>query len=504
MDRSDGGTGTRGGRLLVTGEALALVTRARRWTRNELAEAVERERSRLASVGALKGSVRCVAFDAHPTHESVVRLLALFDAGVCAAPLHPRMSAADRARRLACLAPVADLDTEEVRVRGKGGESEDGVGGEVRWRRRPAAAARQESATRSVDPTADASPQAILFTSGSSGVPRAVELSRGAFRAAAASSADHLGWEPDDRWLCCLPLAHVGGLSIVVRCMLAGRPIVLTGGFEPATVARMMDEEQVTLASFVPTMLHQLFAAEPAWRPPASLRAVLLGGAAAGARLWEEIGRRGVPALATYGMTETCAQVATGTPEDPRRLVPLRGISLRIVEGRIEVGGPTLCTAVGEMCRAGEVGDRAPRVDHSDLPNPWTPDGYLRTADLGRLEDGVLRVLGRADDVIVTGGENVMPGKVEEVLERHPAVRRALVFGVRDEEWGALVAVAIEARSRDARPTIGELRAWLEPRLAAFERPRRLAWVEALPRTATGKLDRAAAKQDFRDRLEAL
>lgn len=488
----------------MTGEALALVTRSRRWTRDELAEAVELERSRLASIGALEDSVRCVAFDAHPTHESVVRLLALFAAGVCAAPLHPRMSAADRARRLACLAPVADLDSDEVRIPAKGEGSEDRVGEEVRWRRRPGAAARQESATGSVAPPADASPQAILFTSGSSGAPRAVELSRGAFRAAAAASADHLGWEPDDRWLCCLPLAHVGGLSIVVRCMLAGRPIVLAGGYEPATVTRMMDEEKVTLASFVPTMLHQLFAGEPAWRPPPSLRALLLGGAAAAARLWEEIDRRDVPALATYGMTETCAQVATGTPEDPRRLLPLRGVSLRIVEGRIEIGGPTLCTAVGEMPRVVGIGDDAEEGEEPGLTAPWTPDGYLRTADLGRLEDGALHVLGRADDVIVTGGENVMPGKVEEVLERHPAVRRALVFGVRDEEWGELVAAAIEAGCREARPTGGELRAWLEPRLAAFERPRRLAWVEALPRTATGKLDRTAAKQGFRDRLEAL
>ncbi len=483
----------------MTRDGLALVTPDRRWTAAELAEAVRSERARLASIGALTGSVRCVAFDAYPTHESIVRLLALFDARVCAAPLHPGISAEDREHRLRLLAPVHDLDTGDVHVAGSGEAPQADEDGFVRWRRRPGAAASPES-NAGAGEAADGEPQAILFTSGSSGSPRAVELSRGAFRAAAAASEAHLGWESDDRWLCCLPLAHVGGLSIVVRCMLAGRAIVLTGGFEPALVVRMIEEERVTLASFVPTMLHQLFAADPGWTPPSALRAALLGGAAAGGALWDEIVRRGFPALATYGMTETCAQVATATPDDPRRLVPLPGIPLRVVDRRIEIGGPTLCTAVGDVRRAERAGEGA----DSALADPWTPDGYLRTADRGRLEDGALRVLGRADDVIVTGGENVAPRTVEDVLERHPAVRRAVVFGVPDEEWGELVAVALEGSSTDVRPTAEELRAWLESRLAVFERPRRLAWVAALPETDTGKLDRTAARARIRDRLEVL
>lgn len=479
----------------MTGQELALVTRDRRWTREELSDAVRRERSRLASMGVQGGAVRCAAFDAHPSSESVIRLLALFQEGICVAPLHPRITGEERMRRLSCLAPVADLDAGEVYLPEENATSRDGAVETVRWRRRPGAASGPDVSSGSSDP-AGAEPQAILFTSGSTGAPRAVELSRGAFRAAAAASAEHLGWEPDDRWLCCLPLAHVGGLSIVVRCMLAERPIVLTGGFEPAIVARMIDEEGVTLASFVPTTLHRLFAAEPDWMPPPSLRAALLGGAAAGERLWREIERRGLPALATYGMTETCAQVATGTPQEPRRLVPLPGVRVRVVEGRIEVGGSTLCSAVGDLARP----DRADPV----IPGPWTADGYLRTADLGQMKGGVLRVLGRADDVIVTGGENVDPRTVEDAFEEHPAVRRAVVFGVPDEEWGELVAVALQGATPDARPTAGELRAWLESRLARFELPRRLAWVDSLPETATGKLDRAGARSEFGHRLEEL
>lgn len=483
----------------MTGDELALVTRDQRWTRDDLAAAVRRERSRLASMGALDGSVRCVAFDAHPSAESIVRLLALFDAGICAAPLHPRIAGDERTRRLDRLAPVADLDTGRLRLPDESEKSPGGAAGTARWHRRPGLAAGPES-VRGSGETAEGRPQAILFTSGSSGAPRAVELSRGAFRAAAAASAAHLGWEPDDRWLCCLPLAHVGGLSIVVRCVLAGRTIVLTGGFEPATVARMVDEERVTLASFVPTMLHQLFAAQPDWAPPSSLRAALLGGAAAGGGLWREIDGRGFPAVATYGMTESCAQVATGTPRDPRRLVPLPGIRVRIADGRIEVGGPTLCSAVAELAGA----DREDGADEAPVPEPWTPDGYFRTADLGRLDDGALCVLGRADDVIVTGGENVAPRRVEEVLERHPAVRRAVVFGVPDAEWGELVAVALQGSPRDSLPTPGELGVWLEARLAPFERPRRVVWVDSFPETATGKLERAGARERFLRRLEAL
>ena len=452
----------------MTDGRLALVTPERRWTAGQLSDAVARETERLDAAGVRDGSVDRVAFDAHATAESIVRLLALFEMGVCVAPQHPRIAAAERARRLEMLAPVLDLDAPGTRiVRGTAR-----AGGETRWSRRPGS-----------DP--GEAKQAILFTSGSSGTPRAVVLSRRAFRSAAEASGAHLGWEPDDRWLCCLPLAHVGGLSIVVRCTTAGRPIVLTGGFDPATIVRVVAEESVTLASFVPAMLHRLFEAKPDWRAPERLRVALLGGAAAGPGLWEEIGRRGLPALATYGMTESCAQIATGTPAHPRRLVPLPGVDVRVVDGRIEVGGPTLCTAVGET---------VPRQDDgvAGRPDPWTPDGYLRTADLGRMEDGVLTVMGRADDVIVTGGENVAPRGVESVLEEHPAVRRAVVFGLPDEQWGALVAAVLEPSPGTARPSAAELTEWLRPRLAGFERPRRLGWVEELPTTPSGKVDRAA------------
>lgn len=448
------------------GGRLSLVTDEGRWTWAELAAAVERERERLADRGALgSGSPARVAFDAHPTAESVIRLLALIEAGVCAVPLDPRLPTGARAERVRLLAPLFDLD---------GGSVIDGPG-DLQWSVRPGAV--------------DATPLATLFTSGSTGAPRAVELSRSAFRASAAASAAHLGWSPDDRWLCCLPLAHVGGLSIVIRCLIARRVVVLVAGFDASTIAARLQRDAVTLASFVPTMLRRLFEADGEWRAPASLRAVLVGGGPAGDELWEEIARRGLPALATYGMTETCAQIATARAEAPRRLIPLDGVRLRIDRDRIEVAGPTLCTRVG----GGERTDQC-----------WAPDGYLRTGDLGRLTDGALEVTGRADGVIITGGQNVVPFAVEAVLATHPAIRRAAVFGLPDDEWGELVGAALEESGVAPRPDADELRAWLASRLAPYERPRRVAWVQKLPESLSGKLDRTAARERWCRTMEVV
>lgn len=450
------------------GDRLGLLANHRRWTWAELAAAVGRERERLAGLGAGDARPGRAAFDAHPSAETVIRLLALVEAGICAVPLDPRLPASVRAERVRLLAPLFDLDAGTVIA------APSEVPG-LRWSPRPGAAG------------IDTTPLAILFTSGTTAPPRAVELSRSAFRASAAASAAHLGWEPDERWLCCLPLAHVGGLSILIRCLLGRRAIVLAGGFEAESIAAGLERNAVTLASFVPTMLRRLFERDPEWRAPASLRAALLGGGPAGAGLWSEIARRGFPALETYGMTETCGQVATARAGAARRLIPLDGVELRTPRGRIEVAGPTLCSRIG-------VG----AVDEGY----WTRDGFLRTGDLGRLADGAIEVTGRADETIITGGQNVEPGAVEAVLETHPAIRRAAVVGIPDDEWGELVGAVLEECGSAPRPEAADLRAWLASRLAPYERPRRVAWVRALPEGLTGKLDRAAARERWRRTME--
>jgi O-succinylbenzoic acid--CoA ligase len=324
----------------------------------------------------------------------------------------------------------------------------------------------------------------VLFTSGSTGRSKGVVLPHTAFAASASASAANLGWRDDDRWLCCLPLAHVGGLSILVRCLAARRTAVLDAApsFDPARVAKCIEFERITLVSLVPTMLVRLL--DAGWTPPPHLRAVLLGGAAASPALLGRAAERGVPVLATYGMTETCAQVATqphGTPPatDGRIGPPLPGAELRIHDGRIQVRGPMLFER------------------YLGAPTPIDRDGWFDTGDCGQLDAaGVLQVLGRADDTIITGGENVHPGEVEPAIAAHPAIAAACVFGIDDDTWGQIIGAAVLCREQREPAALAEdLAGFLAARLPAHKRPRRLAVLSALATGVTDKLDRRLIAQ---------
>jgi len=428
----------------------------------ELAERAEAEAARIPALAELGRSGARVGLVATSSVETVSRLFALVDAGVTVVPLHPRGTPGERLAQATAVGCRILLEPDGAVT--------------------PLAPPRGEEGAETLE--GPERPLAVLFTSGSTGAPRGVELSRRAFAAAAAASAERLGWRSDDRWLCVLPLAHVGGLSILVRCLLAARPVVLLPAFDPGEVAASIDRDGVTLASFVPTMVARLLEDRPDWRPPPRLRAVLLGGAAAGPGLWAKALERGLPLLETYGMTETCSQVATAVPgASPRTLRPLPGFEVRAREGRIEVRGPALFRRY------------LPEGVH---PEPFTPDGWFRTGDAGRIRnDGSLEPLGRADDAIVTGGENVAPAEVAAVLEAHPAVRRAAVVGLPDAVWGEIIAAALVCEPGVATPSEADLRAWLEPRLAGFRLPRRTAWVARLPETPSGKVDRAAIRRLF-------
>jgi len=299
----------------------------------------------------------------------------------------------------------------------------------------------------------------VLFTSGSTGPSRGVVLSRHALLANAEASAARLGWRDDDRWLVCLPLAHAGGLSIVIRCLLAEKPIVL-GDVSQIGAA--------TLASLVPAQLAQLLD-DPAWRPAPALRAVLLGGAAAVPALIDATVVRGVPVLPTYGLTETFGQVATArAPGQPP--VALRNVKLiagtREAPAPIRIRGPMLASRY---------------LDGT----PIAPE--LVTADLGFVDGDQLHVVGRADDVIISGGENVHPTQVEAVLAATPGVRAAAAFGVPDARWGQLVAVAISVETSFDRERA--LQRW-HAQLPPHARPRRLATLSVLPLLPSGKIDR--------------
>jgi o-succinylbenzoate---CoA ligase len=285
----------------------------------------------------------------------------------------------------------------------------------------------------------------IVHTSGTTGAPRPVHLTLENIQASAFGSAVALGLDPAERWLCPLPVSHVGGLMVLLRSAI----------YATTAVIGPPDTQDVTLASMVPTMLARLLDAPPT----PHLRAVLLGGAPADRALLTRARDAGWPVAPTYGLTEACSQVTVGEVGDVETSGrPLPGVTVALApDGEILVTGPTVAGG-----------------------------GTLRTGDLGRLDNrGRLIVTGRKADTIVSGGENVAPAEVEEVLRDHPAVADAGVFARPHPEWGEAVTARVVLR-RTA--TEGELREWAGQRLAGFKVPKTIEIADALPRTASGKL----------------
>jgi O-succinylbenzoic acid--CoA ligase len=317
----------------------------------------------------------------------------------------------------------------------------------------------------------------VVFTSGSTGRPKGVVLSRAAIAAATAASAAHLGASDDDRWLLALPLGHVAGVAVVARAHRGGRVPRLGTAHDLAA-------PEVTHASLVPTQLDQVLA-DPTWRPSPRLRVVLVGGAAAPPALLAAARARGVPVRTTYGMTETFGQIATADVDAPEpdgavgRLLP----GVAVVAGTATAPAPLVVRAPGLF------------TGYLDDPTPLGPAGFP-TRDLGYLRGDRLVVCGRADDVIITGGENVYPTEIEAALAAVPGVRAAAAVGVPDPRWGERVAAAVVVEA-------GVTAAHLEAATAgwpAHRRPRPLAIVAALPVLPSGKLDRQALAAYLRER----
>jgi O-succinylbenzoic acid--CoA ligase len=308
--------------------------------------------------------------------------------------------------------------------------------------------------------------QCRILTSGTSGSPRPVDLTYGNFLFSAVGSAFNIGVEPEDRWLCCLPMSHVAGLSIVLRSVIYGTTAVLMDGFDTEKVASTLVTGDIGLLSLVPTQLNRLLEAGADLSRP---RAILIGGGPVPEETLREALSRGATVVQTYGMTETCSQVTTLAPADAERKVgsagrPLLTSHVRIADGEILVQGPTVSRGA---------------VD---------PDGWLHTGDLGHIdEEGFLYVTGRSSEVIVTGGENVMPAEVEAVLLSHAAVADAAVMGRPDPEWQEAVCALVVLRDGlDA--TEEDLRSHCSRTLAGFKVPKQVDFVSSLPRTASGKL----------------
>ena len=396
---------------------------------------------RVAAAGVGRGDR--VALTAHPTAASVVLLHALTKLGAVAVPLDPRAPAPAVDRLLERVAPrLVVADAAELT---SGADAPDAdLGGDF---------------------DTDAV-QCVIHTSGTAGDPTAVELTYGNHLWSAIGAGVRIGVAPTDRWLCCMPLHHIGGLSIVLRCALYRIPMVLEP-FEPAAVSAVIEREGVTLVSLVPTMLTRLL---DAGAPLADLRCAVIGGGAAPAPLVARALAAGAPVAPTYGLTEAASQVATMPPGEVGQRPgssgpPILGTELRIDgEGRICVRGPT----VG--------------------PGLAGADGWLVTGDLGRIDDeGYLYVSGRVDDVIVTGGKNVSPEEVEQVLLEHPGVADAAVHGRADPDWQEAVVASVVV-TEGGELSEEDLRGFCRERIAPHMVPKAFVFVTELPRNSQGKL----------------
>jgi O-succinylbenzoic acid--CoA ligase len=373
-----------------------------------------------------------------------------------AVPVDLRMSAAEQAMILGDAAIVVDGSFE---LRAAGPASATRALRQLGSRCRPRQGIRHDLEATAV----------VIHTSGTSSAPKPIELTYGNLLWSAFGSAVALGLDANERWLCALPLSHVGGLSILVRSAIYATTAVVHERFEADYVLHALQEGDITLVSLVATTLARLL--EAGLEQPPALRCALTGGGPVPAALVERATAAGVPVSMTYGLTESCSQVTT---------TPVASIA----QGDHGAGPPLFCTRV--RCAAdGEVLVSGPTV----APGATAQDGWLHTGDLGSFDEhGNLSITGRKADTIISGGENVAPSEVEAVLEAHSEVLEAAVVARPDEQWGEAVTAIVVARPGSA-PDTEALRKHCASKLASYKVPKRVELrTEPLPRTRSGKL----------------
>jgi O-succinylbenzoic acid--CoA ligase len=419
-------------------ERVALETPAERWSYGELHGLAHVGAGALIARGAGHGKPVAIALPAGPAFVQALHACLLL--GAIAVPVDPRLSRSEQERILHGAAVVIDEPLPR-----EGGTNLNG-------------------SRHQLD-----DPALIVHTSGTTAAPRPVTLTYANILWSALGSGVALGVDPAERWLCTLPLSHVGGLSILLRSTIYATTAVVHERFETDRVLAALRAGEVTLVSLVATTLGRLL--DAGLDHPPALRLALTGGGPVPAALVERARGAGVPVSLTYGLTETCSQVTT-TPlaeldaEPPSAGPPLFCTRLRIAEdGEILVAGPTVA------------------------PSAELAEGWLATGDLGRLDErGRLQVTGRKADTIVSGGENVAPAEVEAVLEAHPGVLEAAVLARADDQWGEAVTAIVVARPGSALEA-EELRAHCSQALAPFKVPKQFSIVsQPLPRTPSGKL----------------
>lgn len=484
-------------RAADTPDALALLVNGRWWRFDELDALTDRMCDRLRADGARPGDHVAVLLP--NSLPMVVTVFALARLGAVMVPLNTRLTAAEVAWQVAradCArlihAPQAATQTANVPADLPRLilPTEAAAFSNGQW----SVTTNQQRTTHDSTATQHpplATPQAIIFTSGTTGYAKAAVITFANHFWSAAGSASRLGVVPGDRWLACLPLYHVGGLAVLFRSCLYGTGVVLHESFDGAAVARSLRDDGITLVSLVPTMLNRLLHEDFTAADAPDLRLILLGGAAAPSALLAEARAAGLPIAVTYGLTEAASQVATLLPDEVAQKPgsagkPLLSTVVAVVDDdsrELPPGAPGEIVVSGPTIMAGYYRDEAATA-------AALRDGRLHTGDIGYLdEDGDLWLLDRRADLIVSGGENVYPAEVERVLRQHPAVALAAVVGLPHPEWGQQVAAAVVLRDPDAA-TVDELLIHCRAHLAGYKCPRRLVLCDELPQTASGKVQR--------------
>jgi O-succinylbenzoic acid--CoA ligase len=454
------------------------------WTYGRLEHAVRGAAASFLDRGLVSGEHVSIEFGAAQGLHFAASLHALHRAGLLPVLVGTRLTEPERValrRRAAVDYALTAIPDEAPRANGRGAAPAP----------KPAALERRLPA-----------PAAICFTSGTEGEPRAVVLTHENLLWSALASARNLGVRPDDLWLACLPLHHVGGVSILTRSAYYGTAVLLHERFDAAAVNEAIDYRGVTLLSLVPPMLERLLDERGARRFPETLRVALIGGGPAPPALLQRAAALGMRALPTYGLTETSSQVTTLSPrewpaglETVGRPLPFAHVEVRSPEGRALDAGEEGAIAVrGPMVSRAYFGEAPPSAGAA-------AGRWLATGDVGVWdESGRLLVLDRRADRVVVGGETVSPAEVERVLATHPAVAEACVVGLPAGSWGHEIAAEVVVRA-GAAVTLDALREHAARELASFKLPRRLRVVPALPRNASGKILRSEVRSRFLDEV---
>lgn len=324
----------------------------------------------------------------------------------------------------------------------------------------------------------------IMYTSGTTGLPKGVVHTYGNYWWSSIASALNLGLHHNDKWLISLPLFHVSGMSTLMKSAIYGMPIYLMKKFDETKVHEAIMHDNITIVSVVTVMLQRLMEKLGADRYPETMRCFLLGGGPAPRVLLEKAKAKGIPVFQSYGMTETTSQIATLSAEDALTHIGSTGQAL--LPAQIKIDEPAE-DGVGEIIVKGPMVTKG-YYKNEEANEESFQDGWLYTGDLGYLDDGgYLYVVDRRTDLIISGGENIYPSEIENALLKIPAIKEAGVTRMEDEMWGHVpVAYVVLQEPITEEEIIEEL----HDHLAKYKIPKKIYFVDSLPRNAANKLMR--------------